>query len=133
VRESNHGDSRLRRGRASDLSVWRPNWRTKIVAFVSGGLCMLLFLLSGHGYAWGGAITSAGAAVIVPVVGLRQFWHQGRFWITVAFLAVAQVPLVLIAQPKIGQGGLATMLAFGAVDCLLVCVTILLTAKSTGQ
>jgi hypothetical protein len=130
--ESNRGDGRLRRDRTSDLNVWRPGWKTKVLAFVAGGLCMLLSLLSQHGHAWGGAITSAGAALIVPVVGLGQFWHQGRFWITVAFLAVAQVPLVLIVQPKIRQGGLPTMLAFGAVDCLLVCVVILSTSKSSG-
>jgi hypothetical protein len=132
VSESHRGEGRLRRDSTSDLAMWKPGWRTKVLAAVAGGLCMLLSLLGQYGYAWGGAITSAGAALIVPVLGLRRLWHQGRFWAVVAVLAVAQVPLVIALRPRIAKGGLATMLAFGAVDCLFVCLVIFSTSKSGG-
>jgi hypothetical protein len=75
---------------------------------------------------WGRPVAVAAVAVLVPVF-LRQsraFWNQARFWIAVATLATAQIPLVIAVRPRIAQGGIAFMLAIGIVDCMFVCIVI---------
>ena len=46
------------------------------------------------------AVAVALAALIVPIVGSRGFWNQGRFWITAFFLAVVQIPLTIALKPE---------------------------------
>jgi uncharacterized membrane protein YebE (DUF533 family) len=87
------------RTQSKDLHKWHPGWRTKAIAAAAGGVMAVLSFGSPHGYAWGGSILSAGAALIVPAIAYRRFWNQGRFWITSALLAVLQVPLVFAMQP----------------------------------
>lgn len=61
----------------------------------------------------------AAAALIVPLPAFRAFWDLGRFWITFAVLACAQVPLVIAVRPYVEKFRFGFMLAFGAADCIL--------------
>ena len=84
---------------------------------------------------WGRPVAVAVVAVLVPVF-LRQsraFWNQPRFWITVAILTSAQVPLVIAVHARIAQGGFASMVAIGLVDCMFVCTIIFLVCPTSDS
>lgn len=67
----------------------------------------------------------AGAmAVVISVIGFRDFWNNAKFWATVVFLAFAQVPLVLAARPMLAQEGLAFAFLFTIVDCAAMVLVI---------
>ena len=67
---------------------------------------------------------AAGAALIIPIIGFRDFWNMGRFWITVLVLGAAQVPLVIAVRPLIEQLKFPFMFTFGMFDCILVALAI---------
>jgi hypothetical protein len=67
---------------------------------------MVLGLLLGffdHSLHWGRAVFAAGVAMVFPIIGFRDFWTDGRFWITVILLGVLQVPLVIAVRPLMEQ------------------------------
>ncbi len=75
----------------------------------------------------------AAAAVAVPVLlrQCRRFWNQGRFWIVVSLLTIAQVPLVIAVRPWIDQHGRSSTLLFGVVDGLFVIFVIVLVCSKS--
>ena len=112
---------------------WNPGWRTKVLALLVGVIIAALSNGRAHGYGWGGAILSAGAALLVPILAYRRLWGRGRFWTTLALLAALQVPLVIAVRPLVEQFRFAFMLMFGAVDCMVViCAVYWVCLRSDG-
>ena len=101
---------------------WRTvnKWSVKGPLFV---LALILGFLSGPLH-WGHSAFVVGVAMIVPILGYREFWNEWKFWITVALLGVLQVPLALTVRALMEQQGLPFMLTFGIVDCLLVAAVL---------
>jgi len=100
------------------------SWRKINVWPIKGPLLALAVLLGFFGDAlhWGTVPLAAGAAMIIPVIGFRDFWGEGKFWITVLILGAAQVPLVIEVRPWVGK--FPSMVAFGVFDCVLVALAI---------
>jgi len=101
-------------------------WRRVNVWSIKGPILVLALLLGFFGDAlhWGTAPLAAGAALIIPIIGFRDFWNMGRFWITVLVLGAAQVPLVIAVRPLIEQLKFPFMFTFGMFDCILVALAI---------
>ncbi len=110
----------LRHGESDPTVGWNPGWRTKALALLIGGVIAALFDGRPHGYGWGGAILSAGAALVVSAVAYQKLWGRRQFWITLALLAAVQVPVVIAVRPLVEQFRFVFMLVFGAVDCMVV-------------
>ena len=120
-------DARMNQPRAvHDPRQRKKKWRKINVWSIKGPILLLALLLGFFGDAlhWGTAPLAAGAAVIIPIIGFRDFWNEGRFWITVFLLGAAQVPLVIVVRPLIDQLKFPLMFAFGIVDCVLVALAI---------
>ncbi len=60
----------------------------------------------------------------VPIIGFRDFWNEGRFWITIVLLGVSQVPLVILVRPLMEQMRFPFMFAFGVLDCALMVTAV---------
>lgn len=109
------------------------SWPVKAVLLaVAGILGLFAYVMKG----WGEPVTMAAAALVVPILlrQFREFWSQRRFWITVALLAVIQVPLVIAVRRPIEQAGRLYSLAFAIIDTMFVGATILLVcSKSSGE
>jgi hypothetical protein len=100
---------------------WRRinTWPIKGPLILAGA--MLGFF--GHALRWR-ALFAAAIAMVIPIVGFRDFWNASRFWVTVATLALAQVPLVMAVRTAITQQGFAFAFVFTIIDCSLVVLTI---------
>ena len=103
---------------------WNPGWPTKMAAAMAGGFMALLSLSSPKGYGLWGAITASAGALLVPIVAFRGFWSMRRFWIVAGFLALLQIPLVIVVREMVEQHRFPIMLGFGAVDCVFVIAVI---------
>jgi hypothetical protein len=101
-------------------------WRKVNVWSINGPILVLALLLGffDHYLHWGLAALAAGVAIVIPIIGFRDFWNNGRFWITVALLGVAQVPLVTGVRPLMEQLKFPFMFAFGILDCALMVLAI---------
>jgi hypothetical protein len=103
---------------AMSLKGWKKvnTWRIKepllTVAFLVG--------LFDHALHRGGASVAAGMAMVLPIIGFRDFWNRWKFWTTVVVFAVLQVPMVLLMRPLVGKSGFPLSYAFGILDCALV-------------
>ena len=100
-------------------------------------ILLLLAMLTGffeHALGgWGGPIAMATAAVVVPILLYRRFWHKAWFWITAALLGTIQVPMVAAVRPLMDQARSFYMLTFVMVDGLFVIAVIsLISPKSNG-
>lgn len=62
--------------------------------------------------------------MILPIIGFRDFWTEGKFWVTVILLGAAQVPLVILLRPLIERFKFPLMFTFGILDCALVAFAI---------
>lgn len=83
------------------LNRWNPGWPTKVVAGMAGGFMALLSLRSPKGYGLWGAIIASSAALFVPILAFRGFWSMRRFWIVAGFLALLQIPLVIVVRERL--------------------------------
>ena len=94
------------------VNTWRIKWPLLAVAFLVG--------LFDHALQWGGASVAAGIAMVLPIIGFRDFWNRWKFWTTVVVFAVLQVPMVLLMRPLVGKSGFPLLWAFGILDCAVV-------------
>lgn len=76
-----------------------------------------------------GPITMSAAALVVPVLLYRRYWHNIWFWITALLLGAIQVPLVALVRPYIEQERSFYMLALLMGDGLFVIVVVALVAQ----
>lgn len=101
---------------------WRKtkDWPAKIpvllVAFVFGFIDDALH--------WGPAPVVAVIAMMLPVLGFRDFWDETKFWITVALLSALQVPIGIAVSPLMQQFKFPFVFMFGIFDCVLVALAI---------
>ena len=72
---------------------------------------------------WGLACAVGTGVVLLPVLQYRRYWHSAWFWLTMAAISIAQIPLIIFVKPAIDQFKVMFDLIFGAVDlCLVVLV-----------
>lgn len=101
-------------------------WR-KVNAWSFKGPLLVLALLLGffdHSLHWGRAPFAAGLAMIIPIIGFRDFWNKSRFWVTVVLLTILQIPIVIGLGPLIEQLRFPAMLTFGILDCAVMIVAV---------
>jgi len=113
-------------------------WRKLNVWSIKGPILLLALLLGffDHALHWGRGPFAAGLAMVIPIIGFRDFWNSGRFWITIALLGVLQVPLVMGVRPLMEQLKFPFMLTFGILDCALMIAAVslcMLRRKGRGQ
>jgi len=111
-------------------------WRTVNVWPIKGPLIVVAGLLGffDHAIHWGRAPIAAGLAMIIPILGFRDYWGEVRFWITIAVLGVLQVPLGIGVRPLMEQLKFPFMLTFGIIDCaVMVALISWVCSAGTGE
>ena len=73
-----------------------------------------------HALHWGRVLFGAAIAMVLAIIGFRDFWNGWRFWVTVALLTSLQIPLVIALRPRMETAGLPSLYAFTILDCSLV-------------
>src|SRR6516162_10185307 len=99
-----------------ELNTWPVKWPILALAVLFGAMSNV--------YHWGRAPVAAAAAVILPIIGFRNYWNEVRFWITVLLLGAIQVPIVLLINPIMEEVKFPFLFAFGVLDCVLVALAI---------
>jgi hypothetical protein len=104
----------------------RKTWKKVNVWPIKGPILVVGLLLGffDHYLHWGRAAIAAGVAMIVPIIGFRDFYSEAKFWTTVALLGGGQVLLVIAYGPLMEQLKFPFMLMFGIVDCFVVVLVI---------
>lgn len=89
---------------------------------IKGPILVAAFLLGffDHALNWGRVLFAASIAMVLAIIGFRDFWNGRRFWVTVALLTALQIPLVIALQPQMEKAGLPWLYAFTILDCFLV-------------
>ena|SRR3989442_4548090 len=113
-------------GASHDPRQPAKRWRKVNVWSLKGPILVLVLLLGffDHTLHWGRAPFAAGLAMVIPIIGFRDFWNEGRFWITVVLLGLVQVPLVIEVRPLMERLKFPFMFTFGIFDCVLVALAI---------
>lgn len=101
-------------------------WKKINTWSIKGPLIILALLLGFLGGAlnWNSAPFAAGVAMVIPIIGFRDFWNEVRFWITVVLLGALQVPLVFFVRPLIERLKFQFMFTFGVFDCALMVLAL---------
>lgn len=75
-------------------------WQKANTWSIKGPLLVVALLLGffDHSLHWGGAAFAAGIAVVLPIIGFREFWSEWRFWAALSALALLQLWVYLRAQ-----------------------------------
>jgi hypothetical protein len=73
-----------------------------------------------HSLGWGRAAFGAGIAIVLPIIGFREFWGEWRFWTALSVLALLQLPLVLAVRVFVGRPGFPLLYALTILDCMFV-------------
>jgi len=81
---------------------------------------------------WGGPVTMASAAMLVPILLYRRLWNEVRFWIAAALLAAIQVPVVIAVRPVIEHARSFYLLMFVMLDGLFMIVAISFACPDSG-
>lgn len=89
---------------------------------IKGPLLVVALLLGffDHSLHWGGAAFAAGIAVVLPIIGFREFWQEWKFWAALSALALLQLPLVLAVRTFVGKPGFPLLYALTILDCMFV-------------
>jgi hypothetical protein len=97
-------------------------WRKINTWPVKGPLLVVALLLGffDHSLQWGGAAFAAGIAVVLPIIGFREFWSEWRFWAALSALALLQLPFVLAVRALVEKPGFPLLYALTILDCMLV-------------
>jgi hypothetical protein len=101
-------------------------WK-KVNTWTIKGPILAVALLLGffeHTLHWGRATLAAALALVLPIIGFRDFWSAWRFWVTVFALAVFQLPLVLGVRSLVEESRFPLLYAFGILDCMFVVASI---------
>jgi phage shock protein PspC (stress-responsive transcriptional regulator) len=102
-------------------------WRKINTRSIKGPLLLVAGICGGLGAAfnWDATPFAAGIAIILPVLGFRDFWKQTKFWITILILGLAQIPLMIAVRRILGAPKFPFLFALSVVDCFLVVATVL--------
>jgi hypothetical protein len=97
-------------------------WQKVNIWSIKGPLLVVALLLGffEHSLHWGGAAFAAGIAVVVPIIGFREFWSEWRFWAKLSALALLQLPLVLAVRAFVEKPGFPMLYALTIIDCMFV-------------
>jgi hypothetical protein len=89
-------------------------WRKVNTWSIKGPLLVVALLLGffDHSLHWGGAAFAAGIAVVLPIIGFREFWSEWRFWAALSALALLQLPLVLAVRAFVDKPGFPPVVRF---------------------
>ena len=101
----------------------RPKRWQKVNTWPIKGPLLVVALLLGlfdHSLRWGGAAFGAGIAVVLPIIGFREFWGEWRFWTALSALAFLQLPLVLAVRAFVERPGFPMLYALTILDCMFV-------------
>ena len=104
--------SRMRLKRWQKVNIWSIKGPLLVVALLLG--------FFEHSLHWGGAAFAAGIAVVVPIIGFREFWSEWRFWAKLSALALLQLPLVLAVRAFVEKPGFPMLYALTIIDCMFV-------------
>jgi hypothetical protein len=77
---------------------------------------------------WGAPITASVLVLFYLAMYWRNCWGRASFWVSVVLISVAQVPLVILARPKIEQNRLY-MMGFMLGDIVAAAVVTSLIAQ----
>jgi hypothetical protein len=113
----------------------KKKWKTVNVWPIKGPVLLLALLLGifDHSLHWTRAVAAVGLAMIVPIIGFRDFWKTGKFWITVALLTAAQVPVARAVKPLMERLRFPFMLTFAMLDCTIVTLCIWWVCSEDGR
>jgi hypothetical protein len=97
-------------------------WQKVNTWSIKGPLLVVALLLGffEHSLHWGGAAFAAGIAVVLPIIGFREFWSEWRFWAALSALALLQLPLVLAVRAFVEKPGFPLLYALTIIDCMFV-------------
>lgn len=88
-----------------------------MLACVCGGLSAA--------FDWDATWFAVGIATVVPVLGLRDFWKDTKFWITILLLGLAQIPLVIAVRMLFEKPNVPFLFALTICDGFLIVAIIL--------
>jgi hypothetical protein len=92
---------------------------------VKGPILLAALLLGFFDHALHGRLLFAATiAMLLPIIGFREFWNSWKFWVTVGLLTSLQVPLVIALRPQMEKARLPLLYAFTILDCSLVIAAI---------
>lgn len=73
---------------------------------------------------WGLPSAIAAGVILLPILQYKRYWCDGWFWLTLAALSLAQVPLIIFTRPLMEQFRFGFNLVFGVADLFLVVLII---------
>jgi hypothetical protein len=93
---------------------------------IKGPLLVVALLLGffDHALHWGGAVFAAAIAVVLPIIGFRDFWSEWRFWVTLSVMALFQLPLVVAVRVFVEKPGFPLLYGLTILDCMFVVIGI---------
>ena len=97
-------------------------WRKVNTWSVKGPLLLVAVLLGffDHSLHWGGAAFAAGIAVVLPIIGFREFWNKWRFWAALSALSLLQLPFVLAVRAFVEKPVFPLLYVLTIFDCVIV-------------
>ena len=104
--------SRMRLKRWQKVNTWPIKGPLLVVALLLG--------FFDHSLHWADAAFAAGIAVVLPIIGFREFWSERRFWAALSALTLLQLPLVLAVRAFVEKPGFPLLYALTILDCMFV-------------
>jgi len=97
-------------------------WQKVNTWSIKGPLLVVALLLGffDHSLHWGGAPFAAGIAVVLPIIGFREFWSDWRFWTALSALSLLQIPLVIALRALVEKPAVPLLYALTILDCMFV-------------
>lgn len=95
-----------------------PAW----IPLIIGALLLGFFNEALRG--WGLPSAIAAGVILLPILQYKRYWRDGWFWLTLAALSVAQVPIIILSRPLMEQFRFGFNLVFGVANLFLVVLII---------
>jgi hypothetical protein len=105
-----------------DTETAEPN----IVAFADSS-CTIAVLPGWFHHAlggWGLPAGVVGAVILLPTLKYRSYWSETWFWMTMLAFSTLQVPLAILARPRMDELKFGFNLLFATMDIFLVAVVV---------